>query len=61
MIPLDDIPVHIRERVFTDIGEATTCWETIDGAGTFDTENATRISLELCQFIIELIEEAKQI
>jgi hypothetical protein len=61
MLPFEDIPVHIRDRVFRDIGEATTCRETIEGAVTFDAENATRISLELCQFIIELIEEAKQI
>lgn len=61
MILFEDIPVHIRERVFRGMGEVTTCMETIEGAVIFDAENATRISLELCQFIIELIEEAKQI
>lgn len=56
----DDIPVHIRERVYSDIGEASVSWENPEGAGIFETEHAARISLELCQFILDEIEKAKK-
>lgn len=59
-ILFDDIPVHIRERVYSDIGEASMCWENPEGAGIFETEHAARISLELCQFILDEIEKVKK-
>lgn len=60
MIKFDDFPVHIRERVYADIGEASMCWEKPEGCGIFDSQNAARIGLELCQFIIDLTEETKK-
>ena len=59
-ILFDDIPVHIRERVYTDIGEASMCWENPEGAGTFETEHAARISLKLCQFILDETEKVQK-
>lgn len=58
MITFDDIPVHIRERVYSDIGEASMCWENPGGCGVFDSTNAARIGLELCQFVLDLMDEA---
>jgi hypothetical protein len=54
----DDIPHHIRERVLYSIGEASMCWENPGGCGIFDTTDAVRIGLELCQFIIDQIAES---
>ena len=56
----DDIPVHIRERVYSDIGEASMCWEHPEGAGIFESEHAARIGLELCQFILDQIEKVQK-
>jgi hypothetical protein len=59
-LSFDDIPVHIRERVYSDIGEASMCWENPGGCGISNSENAARISLELCQFILDQIEKVKE-
>lgn len=59
-LSFDDIPVLIRERVYSDIGEASICWENPEGCGTFETEHAARINLELCQFILDQTEEVKK-
>ena len=59
-IPFDDIPAHFRERAYSDIGEASICWENPEGAGIFEMEHAARISLELCQFILDEIEKVKK-
>jgi hypothetical protein len=55
----DDIPVHIRERVYSDIGEASMCWENPEKAGVFDSQKAAEISLNLCQFVLGEIERKK--
>ena len=46
------IPTYIRERVFQAIGHASMCWETPEKAGVFDTEQASEIATELCQFVM---------
>jgi hypothetical protein len=56
----EHIPEHIRERVFTDIGHASTCWENFEKAGVFDTEQASEIATSLCQFIISEMEKKKE-
>ncbi|MEA1957584.1 MAG: hypothetical protein U9N01_04435 [Euryarchaeota archaeon] len=55
------IPEHIRERVFQDIGQASTCWENFELAGLFDTEQASEIATGLCQFIITEINKERHI
>ena len=48
----EDIPEHISERVYSDIGQASMCWENPEKAGVFDDQQAAEIGLGLCQFII---------
>ena len=50
----------IRNRVLEDIGHASMCWESPEGAGAFDTEQAIEIGDLLCRFINEQIAEAKK-
>lgn len=59
-IEFEEIPVHIRERVYTDIGHASMCWDTPKGAGVFHSEEAAEIARSLCQFILEQIKEVKK-
>lgn len=54
------VPAYIRKRVFTDIGQASMCWENPEKAGTFDTEKAIEIADALCQYIVVKIEKAKK-
>lgn len=56
----DDIPAHIRERVYLDIGQASMCWENPEKAGVFDSQQAAEIGLNRCQFILNQIEETKK-
>jgi hypothetical protein len=59
-LDFDDIPVHIREQVYMDIGHASMCWDKPEGAGVFHSEEAAEVARSLCQFIIEEIKEAKK-
>jgi hypothetical protein len=59
-LDFDDIPEHIREQVYADIGHASMCWDTPEGAGVFHSEEAAEVARSLCQFIIEEIKEAKK-
>lgn len=47
------LPERIFERIHQDIGEASMCWEKIEGAGTFDTTHASTIAFNLCQFVAD--------
>jgi hypothetical protein len=44
---------EIFNRVHQDIGEASMCWSNIEGAGTFQSEEASRIAFELCHYIAD--------
>jgi hypothetical protein len=59
-IEFDDTPEHIRERVYSDIGHASMCWDKTEGAGAYRAEEAAEIARSLCQFIIEQIGEGKK-
>ena len=59
-ILFDDIPVHIRERVYFDLGEASICWESPGGCGVFDSQKVAQIGLKLCQFILDQIERERK-
>ncbi len=49
---MKDLPEHVIERIYQDIGQASMCWEHIDRAGVFQTEDACKIAFDLCSFII---------
>jgi hypothetical protein len=51
------LPEDIYTRVYQDIGEASMCWENIEGAGTFESEQASKIAFELCHYIADKLEE----
>ena len=52
------LPEEIFDRVHQDIGEASTCWTKLEGAGTFDSEHASKIAFNLCHFIADKLDEA---
>jgi hypothetical protein len=54
------IPEHIRERVLTDIGQASMCWDCPEHAGIFDTEKAIEIGDALCRYIVDEINKVKK-
>lgn len=54
------LPEHIFDRIHQDIGEASTCWTTLEGAGTFESEHASRIAFELCHFVADELDKLRQ-
>ena len=48
----EHIPAYIREKIFQAIGHASMCWESPELAGTFDTEQASEISTDICRFVM---------
>ena len=52
------LPENIYNRIHEDIGQASGCWTDLDHAGTFKSEDAGTIALNLCQFIADEIEKA---
>lgn len=53
--PPSVIPEEIRERILTDIGQASMCWGNPAPAATFDWAKAIEIGDLLYQHILELI------
>ena len=51
------LPEEIYTRIHQDIGQASMCWENIEGAGTFESEQASKIAFELCHYIADKLEE----
>ena len=51
------LPERIFERVNQDIGQASGCWSHLEGAGTFETEQASKIAFNLCHFIADELEK----
>ena len=52
------ISEEIFMRVHQDIGQASMCWENVEGAGTYDSNMASDIASNLCHFIADKLEEA---
>ena len=46
----------VLERIYQDIGHASTCWTKLEKAGTFKAEMAGEIAFELCHFIADKLE-----
>ena len=53
------LPEHIFNRIHQDIGEASTCWTNLDGAGTFEAEHASKIAFNLCHFVADELDKVK--
>ena len=51
----DILPTYIREKIFTTIGQASMCWESIERAGIFDSNQASAIGEDLCEFFSDEI------
>ena len=47
----------IVDRVYQDIGQASMCWENVEGAGEFDSTRAAEIAFNLCHFIADKLDE----
>lgn len=46
-------PVSLGEAIGQALGAASTCWETLEGTGTFDSTRANGIATALLEFIDE--------
>jgi len=58
--PLSErLPEHIFDRIYQDIGEASTCWDNLSGAGTFDATHASRIAFNLCHIIADELDKLR--
>ena len=51
------LPEEIFTRIHQDIGHASTCWSNLEGAGIFESEQASKIAFDLCHFIADRLEE----
>ena len=47
---------EIFTRIHQDIGQASMCWENVEGAGTFDSTKAAEIAFDLCHYIADKLE-----
>ena len=55
--PLSErLPEEIYMRIHQDIGQASMCWDNIEGAGTFKSEESSKIAFELCHYIADKLE-----
>lgn len=45
---------RLRQVCTTAIGAGSTCWETLEGAGVFESERATEIARKLIDEVIEI-------
>lgn len=53
------VPENIRERVQIAMGQASMCWsDPFTRDCVFDTEEATQVGDQLCQFIMDEIDKA---
>ena len=52
----EDVCLVIRQA----IGEASMCWEKVENAGTFKVEDAGAIVNELCHYVADLLDEARE-
>lgn len=52
------LPESVFDRIHQDIGQASTCWTNLEGAGTFDSQAASQIAFKLCHFIADLLEDS---
>lgn len=50
-------PKSAREVVFQAIGNASTCWNDLEGAGVFDSERAKRIGEELIADLYKIVDD----
>lgn len=50
-----DHSVGIEEFVGQAVGAASACWETLEGAGVFDSERAVRITEEILDHLAVLL------
>jgi hypothetical protein len=55
------LPEEIFTRVHIDIGQASVCWENVEGAGVFDSTKASEIAFNLCHYIADKLDEAKRL
>ncbi len=54
---LERLPEEVFTRIFQDIGQASMCWDSIEGAGTFESDEALKIAAELCHYIADKLED----
>lgn len=55
--PRSDFIADITEPVFLAIGEASVCWESLGGAGVFDSDHAKRVGDALVARLVEAFDE----
>lgn len=52
-VPVYGEPQSLEEAVFTALGAASTCWESLEGTGIFESDRAKQIGDDLVAWINE--------
>ena len=52
------LPERVVSEIHQAIGQASVCWEHLDSTASFDSEQASSIASDLCNFIADFLEEA---
>jgi hypothetical protein len=51
------LPSHVVTRVFESLGTASGCWDKLEGAGVFRSEECLAVGSNLCNFLADEIEK----
>jgi len=54
------LPERVVSEIHQAIGQASVCWEHLDSAASFDSEQASSIARDLCNFIADFLLEINQ-
>jgi len=54
------LPEYIFDRIHQDIGQASACWTKLEKAGTFKSEDASKIAFNLCHFVADELDKLRE-
>ena len=59
--PLSErLPEDVFNKLHQVVGEAVMCWTDVDYAGRFQADVAGDIAFELCHYVADLLDEARE-
>lgn len=47
----------VRKKIYEIVGAASMCWETVEGAGAFDSSRAIEVADEFMKFVKPIFNE----
>ena len=54
------LPEDVFNALHETIGEASMCWTDVEHAGRFQADVAGKIAFELCHYVADLLDEARE-